>query len=316
MDRIVSTLDSLFRTCGLKAYVADGHPSDGVVCDKENGRTLFSVAVGGKTHAFYIDGADERDFVTAALAREFISTALSKSTATENPIREFLSGGELPSSVRIGKADFYVFAVFCANNSKRVLEYLTAMSTRDDFVADMGDGITAFCKKADDDSDYRSAGEFALVLHENLAEEIEGRIKIGVGGVSHGASELPAYYAFARSALVSGAEFDSNNDIYSYNEYALIRILSELPLATKEKYIKTVLDKNYREVLGDAELMSAADSFIKHSLNVSEASRSMYVHRNTLIYRLDKIEKMTGLNIRNFNDAMTFRVAYLISKSL
>ena len=60
--------------------------------------------------------------------------------------------------------------------------------------------------------------------------------------------------------------------------------------------------------------MTAADAFIKHSLNISEASRSMYVHRNTLIYRLDKIERVTGLNIRNFNDAMTFRIAYMISK--
>ncbi len=75
-----------------------------------------------------------------------------------------------------------------------------------------------------------------------------------------------------------------------------------------------MLDKNYREVLADEELMTAADAFIKHSLNISEASRSMYVHRNTLIYRLDKIERVTGLNIRNFNDAMTFRIAYMISK--
>ncbi len=93
-----------------------------------------------------------------------------------------------------------------------------------------------------------------------------------------------------------------------------MRILSELPQSETEKYIKTVLDKNYREVLADEELMTAADAFIKHSLNISEASRSMYVHRNTLIYRLDKIERITGLNIRNFNDAMTFRIAYMISK--
>ena len=69
-------------------------------------------------------------------------------------------------------------------------------------------------------------------------------------------------------------------------------------------------------MLSDEELMAAADAFIKHSLNISEASRSMYVHRNTIIYRLDKIEKLTGLNIRSFNDAMTFRVACLVYKML
>ncbi len=318
MDRIENVLDSMYRFCGLRVYAADAtdDPPDGLLCDRSRGRTYFTVKNGGKEYALYIDGADERDGITAALAREYITSALAKSVVSENPVRDFLNGGELPTSVRIGKTDFYVFAVYGATHSGRIYEYLSAMAARDDFVADMGDGVTAFCKKSDDDSDYQSAGEFAFVLHENLAEEIEGRIKIGVGGVAHGVSELPLYFSYARMALLSGAEFDPNNDIYSYKEYALIRILSELSPTEKEKYIKTVLDKNYREVLSDIELMSAAEAFIKHSLNVSEASRSMYVHRNTLIYRLDKIEKITGLNIRNFSDAMSFRVAYLMSKSL
>ena len=168
----------------------------------------------------------------------------------------------------------------------------------------------------DNDCDYQSAGEFASVLKENLTEEIKGNVKIGVGGVAHGASELPQYYAYAKSALINGAEYDPKSDIYSYKEYALIKALSELPEATKEKYVKTVLDRNYRDVTADEELMAAADAFLQYSLNISEASRNMYVHRNTLIYRLDKLEKLTGLNIRNFADAVTFRTACLIHKML
>ncbi|MCH5163219.1 MAG: helix-turn-helix domain-containing protein [Clostridiales bacterium] len=288
-------------------------PSSGVKQDAANDRTVFTAVCGGKTYAFFITGTGDDKAVTAALARELAMGLASRKD--DDPVRDFLDGNGSQPPVKIGKADYYVFAVYCGNGKASVREYLSAMASVDDFVADMGGGITAFCKKTDDD-DYRSAGEFAEVLRENLAEEIDSYIKIGVGGIAHGASELPAYYANAKSALISGAEFDPKNDVYSYKEYAIVKILSELPQLTSEKFVRTALDKNYRAVLSDAELMTAADAFLRHSLNISEASRSMYVHRNTLIYRLDKIEKMTGLNIRNFNDAMTFRAAYLIYKLL
>lgn len=320
MEAIESVLDKLRTVFGLD--VKRGDPptdSDGkVFCDESSDRTYFSVAQGGVRY-FYIDGSDERAKVTAALAAEYVSTALcGQKKSADDPIRSFLSGGgELPSGVnKAEKSDLYVFAVYGAEKHKGVFEYLSAMAGSHDFVADMGNNTTAFCKRVDNDSDYQSAGEFALVLHENISEEIKGSVKIGVGGVAHGVYEMPVYYSYARSALVSGAEFDSNNDVYSYKEYALLGILSELSPKTREKYVQTVLDKQYRAVLSDVELMTAADSFIKHSLNISEAARHMYVHRNTLIYRLDKIEKITGLNIRNFNDAMSLRIAYLISKSL
>lgn len=312
MKRIKHAIELLREVSGIAATEIDtpcDMPDSGILIGEA--QSVFTVTDGDTLAAFSVETADR---ATVALAREYVISAISRTDT--DPIRSFLDGGNPPPNVHVGKADYYVFAVFCAARSKRVYEYLLAMSTSEDFVAVMNDNITAFCKKADDDNDYQSAGEFAAVLHENLSEEIEGKIKIGVGGVAHGASELPLYYSHARSALVGGAEFDPNNDIYSYKEYALIKALSELPTGTKEKYVKTVLDRNFRAVLEDEELMSAADAFIKHSLNISEASRSMYVHRNTLIYRLDKIEKMTGLNIRNFNDTMTFRTAYLISKML
>ena len=281
----------------------------------DGGRTYFAVPYGGEAYAFSIDGDGDTARVAAALARECAVAELAKSGAVD-PVRAFLSGdGDTAAvGVRVGKFDYYVFALYGENGATAVRDYISAMSGADDLVADMSNGIIAFCKKVDNDSDYQSAGELAVVLSENLAEEIKEKIRIGVGGVAHGTAELPRYYAYAKSALVRGAEFDPKSDIYSYKEYALIKTLSELSSKDMDKFVKTVLDKNYRAVLDDEELMTAADAFIKHSLNISEASRNMYVHRNTLIYRLDKIEKLTGLNIRNFNDAMTFRVACLIDK--
>lgn len=314
-ERIIKQIKSL---CGLdieQVKPPENMPENGVMADEKNGITVFSVSRDGRDYSFAVKGADKSSMITAALAREYVLGLMIKQPS--DPVCDFLLGlCGAPQGVHVGKSDYFVFAVYSGAGSKSVTEYLMTMAGENDFVADMSDGITALCKVSDNDTDYRSAGEFAAVLKENLSEEIKEQVKIGVGGVAHGVSELPKYYAYAKSALVDGAEFDPNGDIYSYKEYALIKTLSVLTSADKERYVKTVLDRSYREVLSDEELMTAADAFIKHSLNISEASRHMYVHRNTLIYRLDKIERLTGLNIRNFNDAMTFRLACLVHKML
>lgn len=319
MKQWEAIIEQLKRVCGLDiARVEIPHDkTDGIYVDERESRTVFTVEHGSNAYAFAIDGTDEKTRITAALAREVVAGIMNKSAAVDEPVRAFLSGtGDVPHGVRVGKSDYYVFAVYSDTTKKNVHDYLKTMATVNDFVAEMTDYITAFCKRIDNDNDYQSAGEFALVLKENLAEEMKEQIKIGIGGVARGVNELPQYYAYAKSALIDGAEFDPQSDIYSYKEYALIKALSGLPTTVMERYVKTALDKKYKEVLADNELMQAADAFFKHSLNISEASRNMYVHRNTLIYRLDKIEKLTGLNIRNFNDAMTFRIACLVSKML
>ena len=79
------------------------------------------------------------------------------------------------------------------------------------------------------------------------------------------------------------------------------------------KYFDSLLEKNGADVITDEELMDTAEEFMKNSLNISETSRNMYIHRNTLIYRLDKIEKEMGLNLRNFSDAITFRLIKILN---
>lgn len=311
MDGIIEQLNNV---CGLKVRVGR-RSADGVGCDGKRDVTEFAVTRGASTYSFEFDGASESDIKLALLALEYVKILLEKPTSAD-PVRAFLSGASPVGGIRVGKSDYFVFAVHCPSKHKEVNNYLFTMKDGGDIVADMGEGITAFCKCARDGDYYRSAGEFAAVLRNNIAEEIKAELRIGVGGTAHGTGELPLYYGYAQSALASGAEFDPNGRVYSYKEYALIKTLSALSDAEKEKYIKLALDRNYREVLADGELMAAADAFIKYSLNISEASRNMYVHRNTLINRLDKIERLTGLNIRNFGDAMTFRAAYLLHKMM
>ena len=78
------------------------------------------------------------------------------------------------------------------------------------------------------------------------------------------------------------------------------------------KYLEILMDKSARAIFDDQEMISTAEEFLENSLNVSETSRKLFLHRNTLMYRLDKIEKLTGLNLRNFSDAVTFRLITML----
>ena len=87
-----------------------------------------------------------------------------------------------------------------------------------------------------------------------------------------------------------------------------------MPKNKLNSYLNLLLDGKSGEVLSDEEILSTAQTFLDNNLNVSETSRKMFLHRNTLNYRLEKIEKTTGLDIRNFSDAMTFRLITILSK--
>ena len=107
---------------------------------------------------------------------------------------------------------------------------------------------------------------------------------------------------------------DSKGDIHSFKEYVLIKMLEDLPKYKLNENLATLLDSDARDIFSDEEMINTAEEFLENSLNVSETSRKLYLHRNTLAYRLDKIEKSTGLNIRKFSDAVTFRLITILSK--
>ena len=106
----------------------------------------------------------------------------------------------------------------------------------------------------------------------------------------------------------------SKGRVHSFKEYVLIKMLEDLPKHKLNEYLELLMDERAREIFDDDEMTSTAEEFLENNLNVSETSRKIYLHRNTLMYRLDKIEKATGLNIRKFSDAVTFRFITILSK--
>ena len=128
--------------------------------------------------------------------------------------------------------------------------------------------------------------------------------------------DIPLSYSQAAGALRYAEVFSSRGNVHSYREYLLVRMLEDVPESKLMEYLGEMTDEGAKEIFEDADMLNTAEEFLQSSLNVSETSRKLYMHRNTLLYRLDKIEKATGLNIRQFPDAVSFRVLTVLYRLL
>ncbi len=163
---------------------------------------------------------------------------------------------------------------------------------------------------------YRSSVDYAEFLVQSLKEELGVDAVAGVGQIVKELKDVSTSYAGAENALRYADVFEIAGNVHTYREFILIRMLEDVPPSKCAEYFSEITDEQFREVFEDEEMLTTAETFLQSSLNVSETSRILYMHRNTLLYRLDKIEKATGLNIRLFSDAVSFRVLTVLYKLL
>ena len=184
-----------------------------------------------------------------------------------------------------------------------------------DTVVKISDDTCAFVKYSDrENDDYRSTVDYAEFLIQLLKEELGLDVEAGVGPTVREFKDVSVSYSAADNALRYADVFGAQGKVHSYREFILIRMLEDFPESRLISYLSELMDENSKEVFEDEEMLTTAETFLQNSLNVSETSRNLYMHRNTLLYRLDKIEKATGFNLRCFSDAVSFRVLTLLYK--
>ena len=161
---------------------------------------------------------------------------------------------------------------------------------------------------------------------EDLEEEVQNilrqaqaeyaaKLLIGISSIVEKLKDLARAYKEARIALEVGKVFDIEKPIMSYDNLGIGRLIYQLPTTLCEIFLQEVFKKGSLESL-DRETLMTVQSFFENNLNVSETSRKLFVHRNTLVYRLEKIRKLTGLDLREFDHAVTFKVALMVKKYL
>lgn len=154
--------------------------------------------------------------------------------------------------------------------------------------------------------------EIAKSLVDSIHMEAMVKVRIGYGNVVTQIPDISQSFQEAKMALQVGRIFYAEKDTISYSKLGIGRLIYQLPMSLCDMFIKEVFGDKIPEVLEDEEAMSTIGKFFENNLNISETARQLYVHRNTLVYRLERIEKAIGLDIRKFDDAMTFRIAIMV----
>ena len=152
----------------------------------------------------------------------------------------------------------------------------------------------------------------AMSLVDSLHMEAMIKVRVGYGNVVTQLQDIAQSFQEAKMALQVGRVFYAEKDTISYGKLGIGRLIYQLPMSLCNMFIKEVFGDKIPEVLEDEEAMSTINKFFENNLNISETARQLYVHRNTLVYRLERIEKEIGLDIRKFDDAMTFRIAVMV----
>jgi carbohydrate diacid regulator len=155
----------------------------------------------------------------------------------------------------------------------------------------------------------------AQTIENALKNELTVKTVIGIGSVAYHLRELADRYKEAQVAIEVGKVFEEEKFIINYDNLGIGRIIYQLPTTLCEMFLAEVFKKNPIEAL-DADTLETINKFFENNLNVSETSRKLYVHRNTLVYRLEKIKKITGLDLREFDHAIVFKVAMMVKKYL
>ena len=155
----------------------------------------------------------------------------------------------------------------------------------------------------------------ALTIVDTLETEALIRTKLAYSDCFDSLSSLSDAYKQARIALKVGQLFYSEQSIFPFNRLGIGRLIYQLPRDLCQDFIIEIFG-SYNTAQFDTETLTAAEKFFQNNLNIAETSRQLYIHRNTLIYRLDQIQKKTGLDLRNFEDALTFKIALMIINCL
>jgi len=184
-----------------------------------------------------------------------------------------------------------------------------------DFVISMNETDVVLIKEVKEEITAKELYKIASSIVDTLGAEILTKVKIGIGSVVTNIIEINRSFKDASVALDVGKVFDNEQSIIDYNNLGIGRLIYQMPTKLCELFLKEIFRKGSIEVLDD-ETITTIQKFFENNLNVSEASRQLFVHRNTLVYRLDKIHKITGLDLRKFDDAIVFKVAMMVHRYL
>ena len=182
-----------------------------------------------------------------------------------------------------------------------------------DFVTAVDEKNIIVVKELSENEKYEDLEKTAEVIINLFRGDPNNDVHVSYGTIVNELKEVSRSYKEARMALDVGKIFFEERDVIAYSQLGIGRLIYQLPIPLCKMFIKEIFDGRSPDDF-DEEILSTIHKFFENSLNVSETSRQLYIHRNTLVYRLDKLQKSTGLDLRGFEYAITFRIALMVVK--
>ncbi len=159
--------------------------------------------------------------------------------------------------------------------------------------------------------DQEALEQFANMIIDSIHTELMMRVRVGYGSRVNNLQDISRSYQEAKMALEVGEIFYAEKETVAYGYLGIGRLIYQLPMTLCEMFIREVFGDEVPDVFNEENTVTI-QKFLENNLNISETARQLYVHRNTLVYRLERLEKVIGLDIRKFDDAMTFKIAMMV----
>lgn len=306
-----------------------------------NGERDATVAIDGKTfkslngwsaqfdYAVFVRGDDAEAKLICSMAavaingvKSYYEEKYDKAAFVKNIISDnillgdiYIRAKELHFASDVPRAVFLIRPV--ETSDAALLDTIQAMfpNRQNDFVISVNENDVVLVKQIQENVTARELIKTAQQIEETVAAELKQKVVIGIGTIAEHLRNLARSYKEAQMAIEVGKVFDTERSVINYDNLGIGRLIYQLPITLCEMFLQEVFKKNPIDAL-DQETLFTINKFFENNLNVSETARKLFVHRNTLVYRLEKIKKLTGLDLREFDDAITFKVALMVKKYL
>jgi len=280
-------------------------------------------------YAVFVEGVDDAAAkyasilaITLSNIKQYYDEKYDRNNFIKNVILDNVLPGdivikarELHFNAEISRAVFLI-RIISANDISAydVIQNLFPDKNKD-FVFNITETDIVLVKELKSAVDSKDLEKLARSIADTLSSEFYTRVNVGIGTAVVGVKDLARSFKEAQMALEVGKVFDTDKVIVSYENLGIARLIYHLPTTLCDTFLHEVFKVGSIESL-DHETLFTIQKFFENNLNVSETSRKLFVHRNTLVYRLEKIKKLTGLDLREFDHAIIFKIALMVKKYL
>lgn len=296
-----------------------------------NGLTFKSLALRGVRleYAVFVEGTDEDALRMCSMAvvslngiKQYYDEKYDKAIFIKNIMLDNVLPGDIYTKSKelhfggdVSRAVFLVRMLDKVDIATNDIIAGLFPDKQKDFIVSINESDIAIVKEVKASTDLKDLRKIAKGIEDTLSSELYLKCVIGIGTIVSQLKDLSRSLKEAQVAIDVGRVFEAEKTIINYENLGIGRLIYQLPITLCRMFLSEVFRKGSVDSLGQ-ETMLTIQKFFENNLNVSETSRKLFVHRNTLVYRLEKIKKTTGLDLREFDHAIIFKVALMVKKYL